>query len=70
MRELGLRGTTRGWAKRITTTPDEAAERPLDLVDRDFTASRPNQLWVSDIERHEALLNFATAGDYGSSLRR
>ena len=36
MRELGLRGTTRGWAKRITTTPDEAAERPLDLVDRDF----------------------------------
>jgi transposase InsO family protein len=49
MRELGLRGTTRGWAKRITTTPDEAAERPLDLVDRDFTASRPNQLWVSDI---------------------
>lgn len=49
MRELGLRGTTRGWAKRITTTPDETAERPLDLVDRDFTASRPNQLWVSDI---------------------
>ena len=49
MRDLGLRGTTRGWAKRITTTPDEAAERPLDLVDRDFTASRPNQLWVSDI---------------------
>jgi len=49
MRELGLRGTTRGWAKRITTTPDGAAERPLDLVDRDFTASRPNQLWVSDI---------------------
>lgn len=49
MRELGLRGTTRGWAKRITTTPGEAAERPLDLVDRDFTANRPNQLWVSDI---------------------
>jgi transposase InsO family protein len=49
MRELGLRGTTRGWTKRITTTPDETAERPLDLVDRDFTASRPNQLWVSDI---------------------
>ena len=49
MRELGLRGTTRGWAKRITTTSDEAAERPLDLVDRDFTANRPNQLWVSDI---------------------
>ena len=49
MRELGLRSTTRGGAKRITTTPGEAAERPLDLVDRDFTANRPNQLWVSDI---------------------
>ena len=49
MRELGLRGTTRGGAKRITTTPDKVAKRPLDLVDRDFTASRPNQLWVSDI---------------------
>lgn len=28
-----------------------------DLVKRDFTAERPNQLWVADIERHEALLN-------------
>lgn len=25
------------------------ASRPLDLVDRDFTATRPNQLWVSDL---------------------
>jgi transposase InsO family protein len=28
---------------------DEAAARPLDLVDRDFRAERPNQLWVSDL---------------------
>ncbi len=49
MRDLGLRGTTRGWAKRITTTPGDSAERPLDLVERDFTATRPDQLWVSDI---------------------
>ena len=27
----------------------EAAQRPLDLVDRDFTATRPNQLWVADL---------------------
>ena len=27
----------------------DGAERPLDLVDRDFTASRPNELWVSDL---------------------
>ncbi|MFE7449125.1 hypothetical protein [Streptomyces griseus] len=25
------------------------APRPLDLVDRDFTASRPDQLWVADM---------------------
>ena len=28
---------------------EDAAERPLDLVARDFTATRPNQLWVSDL---------------------
>ena len=48
MEELGLEGTVRG--KRFKTTiPDEVATRPLDLVERDFTASRPNQLWVSDL---------------------
>jgi hypothetical protein len=30
-----------------------------DLVKRVFTADRPNQLWLTDIERHEALLNLA-----------
>lgn len=48
MAEMGLRGTVRG--KRLrTTVPDDAAKRPLDLVERDFTATRPNQLWVSDL---------------------
>jgi transposase InsO family protein len=47
MREMGLRGAVRG--KRFRTTiPDESAEAPLDLVQRNFTASRPNQLWVAD----------------------
>ena len=32
-----------------TTIPDEAALRPPDLVGRDFTATRPNQLWVADL---------------------
>jgi len=48
MRDLGLRGAVRG-RKFKTTIPDEASARPLDLVDRDFTASRPNELWVSDL---------------------
>ena len=30
-----------------------------DLVHRDFTADAPNQLWLTDIERHEALPNLA-----------
>jgi hypothetical protein len=29
----------------------------VDLVERDFSASRPNQLWVADLERHEARTN-------------
>jgi transposase InsO family protein len=28
---------------------DEASERPADLVHRDFTADRPNRLWVADL---------------------
>ncbi len=30
-----------------------------DHVKRDFTAEQPNRLWLTDIERHEALLNRA-----------
>ena len=49
MRAMGLRGAVRGGAFKITTTPDTAAVRPPDLVAREFTATRPNQLWVADI---------------------
>jgi transposase InsO family protein len=48
MRELGLRGVSRGRAWVITTRADEETSRPADLVDRQFTATRPNQLWVAD----------------------
>jgi transposase InsO family protein len=47
MQDLGLRGVVRG--RRVkTTVPDLLADRPQDLVQRQFTATRPNQLWVSD----------------------
>jgi transposase InsO family protein len=49
MRQLGIQGVTRGRAFTTTTTPDEMLVRPRDLVDRDFTAEAPNQLWVSDL---------------------
>jgi transposase InsO family protein len=48
MREMGLRGVVRG-RKCKTTIPDDLAERPRDLVKRNFTAERPNQLWVADL---------------------
>jgi transposase InsO family protein len=48
MGELGLGGVRRGKPRR-TTTPDTSAARPADLVKRDFSATRPNQLWVADL---------------------
>jgi putative transposase len=47
MRTLGIAGVVRGKPKR-TTVADPAAVRAPDLVQRQFTATRPNQLWVSD----------------------
>ena len=59
-REQGWVGALR--TKKIrTTTPNDAAARPADLVDRQFFATRPNQLWVADFtyvatwrRRHQA----------------
>ena len=48
MRQAGLRGVAR--MKRVRTTrPDPRAPRSADLVERDFTAAEPNQLWVVDL---------------------
>jgi transposase InsO family protein len=44
---LGLQGAVRGKADK-TTIPDAAADRPADLVQRQFQADRPNRLWVAD----------------------
>ncbi|GFG54726.1 hypothetical protein MAGR_61670 [Mycolicibacterium agri] len=48
MRAVGIQGVRRG--KRVRTTkPDPAAARHPDLVKRKFTATAPNQLWVTDL---------------------
>ena len=47
MKRLGLAGVRRGKVVR-TTMPDKAVPCPLDRVNRQFRADRPNQLWVSD----------------------
>ena len=48
MRAKGLQGAVRG-RKFKTTIADESALRPPDRVERNFTATRPNQLWVADL---------------------
>lgn len=48
MGKLGLEGVRRG-KRCVTTIPSDQAEKPLDLVNRQFTAARPNQLWVADV---------------------
>ena len=47
MRREGLQGVVRGRKKR-TTIPAPVDELPLDRVQRQFVASRPNELWIAD----------------------
>jgi putative transposase len=48
MRQAGIEGVCR--RKRVRTTrSDPTAPRPADLVKRDFSATAPNQLWVTDL---------------------
>ena len=49
MRSNGIVGAKRRGKRWRTTTADPQAQRRPDLVQRDFAASRPNQLWVADI---------------------
>jgi putative transposase len=63
MGELGLEGVRRGKPHK-TTTPADSSARPADLVERDFSATRPNQLWVADLERHEVLFDRAVMKGY------
>jgi transposase InsO family protein len=48
MGRMGLQGRRRG-RRRRTTIPGDVSARPADLVDRQFHASAPNQLWIADI---------------------
>jgi putative transposase len=58
MRALGLAGVRRGKPRR-TTIPDQHAARPADLVQRQFHAARPDQLWVCDLTYIRTWVGFA-----------
>jgi len=60
MRQMGLAGRVRG-RKRRTTIPADVSARPADLVERNFTASGPNELWVADITYVATWSGFAYA---------
>lgn len=49
MADMGIQGAVRGKPKRTTIPGDDPAARPSDLVDRQFTVTAPNLLWVADI---------------------
>ena len=49
MRQEGLQGIRRGKKRRTTIVDETALERARDLLQRDFTATRPNEKWVCDI---------------------
>ena len=55
MARAGLQGLPGNRRRRKPTGGPTA----LDLVDRNFARTEPDQLWVTDIERHEALPNLA-----------
>jgi transposase InsO family protein len=48
MRQAGLQGAKRRGKPWRTTKPDPRAQRSPDLVERDFEASRPDELWFAD----------------------
>ena len=49
MRQEGIRGAKRRGKPWRTTNADPEAHKPPDLVNRQFKAFRPNELWVADL---------------------
>lgn len=66
MRELEIQGVSRRRGRVRTTRPDKRAAPAPDLVNRDFSAERPDQTWVADVTyvpTHEGWLFLAAVMD-------
>jgi putative transposase len=71
MREGGIEGAKRRGKPWRTTRPDPGAQSRADLVERDFSAERPDRLWVADLSYlrcWEGLVFFAFVLDAFSRL--
>jgi len=71
MRQEGIRSAKRRGKPWRTTTPDPEAHKPPDLVNRDFTATAPDRLWVGDftyLRTWEGRLYFAFLIDLFSRM--
>jgi putative transposase len=71
MRADGIQGAKRRGKPWRTTRPDPRAQRRPDLVQRDFRASRPNELWVADLSYlrcWEGIVSFAFVIDAFSRM--
>ena len=49
MRELGIKGLGRSWRRRSLTKSNPRRAPAPDLLKRNFSANRPNQIWMADI---------------------
>ncbi len=58
MRQLGVKGVSRGNNRVRTTISGSDSMKPTDLVRRDFTAESPNALWVADITFVKTMVGF------------
>ncbi len=63
MKDLQLTGVVRGGGFVVTTRRGDDSGRAPDLVTRNFTATRPNQLWVSDVHTTDVYVNTAFVSD-------
>jgi putative transposase len=73
MKTHGIQGAKRRGKQWRTTIADPSATRSPDLVNRAFSAQRPDQLWIADftyLRRHEGMVFFSFVIDVFSPSMR